>query len=64
MRFLRNLVVAVLAALLSFGACSLFQKEEDDNTSLLLLLGAYLLSQAQCQNQSGLVICIPPGLRF
>lgn len=65
MKILRAVLIISFSAMLAFGGCSLFQKEEEDNTGLLLLLGAIAIANAnQCQNQSGLVICIPAGLRL
>lgn len=65
MKILRAILITSFSALLAFGGCSLFQNEEDDNTPLLLLLGAAALANAnECANQSGLVICIPAGFRL
>lgn len=55
----------VLALAIALPGCNLLKKadETDDQNALLLLMGAFLLSQqSSCKNQSGLVICIPPGV--
>ncbi|MCB1174866.1 MAG: hypothetical protein KDK39_14945 [Leptospiraceae bacterium] len=63
--FWRAALIVSLSALLGFASCSLFEAKEEDNTGLLLLLAAALnQSSNTCKNESGLVICIPPGLRF
>ncbi len=64
MKILRAVLIISFSAMLAFGGCSLFQKEEDDNTALLALLALAWLNANQCQNQSGLVICIPAGFRL
>lgn len=56
-----------LVGLSSFTACGLLnldKKDDDNNTLTLLLLLAALRnnSSSSCSNQSGLVICIPPGV--
>ena len=39
------------------------KKEKKDNTPLLILLALMLSKKEDCENKSGFVICIPPGLR-
>ena len=55
-----------MVCVLGLGSCAflnLDKKEEKDNTNLLLLLfGAAYLNSQGCKNNSGLVICIPPGV--
>ncbi|EPG73612.1 hypothetical protein LEP1GSC058_3768 [Leptospira fainei serovar Hurstbridge str. BUT 6] len=36
--------------------------KSDNNQNTMFLLLAALLNSNTCQNQSGLVICIPPGV--
>ena len=68
----RVMAGVTIASLVLAGACSLLGlKSSKDNDkrrqTLLLLLLASLAPKASgssgCQNQSGLVICIPPGVR-
>ncbi|MBI3395117.1 MAG: hypothetical protein HY042_04725 [Spirochaetia bacterium] len=62
----RWVIAAVFACLFVVGSCSQLNKilgKDDKNNNLLLLLGLALLNQNTCQNQSGMVICIPPGFR-
>ncbi|MCE9599305.1 MAG: hypothetical protein K8S54_15180 [Spirochaetia bacterium] len=59
--------IIFLAGLLGITACGLLnpdKKEEDNNLTLLLILAALRGSGSgsTCSNQSGLVICIPPGV--
>ena len=57
----RSLAI-LLAILLTFSVC----KKKKDNKSGLFLLGLLYLQQSNtsdCENKTGLVICIPPGLR-
>ncbi len=67
--FLKKLVLLVLAGwlVLAAGNCALLglEDEDDDNTDLLNLLALFVIANQNqgCQNTSGLVICIPPGLR-
>ena len=68
MWFFRGISLLLLSAVLAFTGCNIIddltgKKEKDDNTLLLLLAAAVLGTNPGCQNQSGLVICIPPGLR-
>lgn len=46
------------------GLLNLDKKDKDNNTMLLFLLAALSGSSSgsSCSNQSGLVICIPPGV--
>lgn len=64
---IRSIVVVVLSATLAFGGCSIIDdltgKQERDDLPLLLLAAAVLGVNTGCKNGSGLVICIPPGLR-
>lgn len=62
--FIRGGFVLLFSAVLAFGSCSLFETADEDQTGLFVLLAAALTSSSGCQNNSGLVICIPPGLRF
>ncbi|MCR9145033.1 MAG: hypothetical protein NXI24_22535 [bacterium] len=65
----RKLTILFLSGALLLGAsnCALLglEEEEDDNTGLLSLLALFVIANQNqgCQNTSGLVICIPPGLR-
>lgn len=59
------LLALVMSAALVLPGCNLLKKadESEDQNMLLLLLGAaWIASQSSCKNQSGLVICIPPGV--
>lgn len=60
------LVTVLLAVAMILPGCNLLKKadETEERNALLLLLGAaWLASQSSsCKNQSGLVICIPPGV--
>ena len=60
------ILTILLGAVLALPGCNLLKKadETDDQNALLLLLGAAWLSSqsSACRNQSGLVICIPPGV--
>ncbi|MCB1167130.1 MAG: hypothetical protein KDK33_13295 [Leptospiraceae bacterium] len=58
---MKKWVLALCAALMVFASCSLFEKEEDDNTLQLLTLAALLQPRTNCTNNSGMVLCIPPG---
>ena len=66
---LRKFLVLLFSAIMILGLpnCSLLglDEEEDDNQNLaaLLLLAWAANLNSGCQNNSGLVICIPPGLR-
>jgi hypothetical protein len=61
------LALCSVTLLLTIGGCKylgLGESDDNDDLNLLLLLyGWAVLNQNTCQNQSGLVICIPPGLR-
>jgi len=58
----RSILLVVFACLLGFPSCgNLLKKDEKNNSGLLLLLGLASLNNS-CQNQTGLVICIPPGV--
>ncbi len=66
---IRGLTVMFLSLTLTFGACNVIDSisggNDDDNNLLLLAAAAAAVSQAStCNNTTGLVICIPPGLRF
>ncbi len=67
MSLFRKFKWAALVLLLLVTGCSVLDKlrgKKDDNDNMALLLLAAVLGQSGgCQNQSGLVICIPPGLR-
>lgn len=67
MRIVKGFTILFLAALLSFGGCSVWDQltgqEDDNNNGILLVLAALAARSSGCQNNSGLVICIPPGLR-
>lgn len=60
------LLTGFLAAAFVLPGCNFLKKadetQEDQNMLLLLLGAAWLASQSSCKNQSGLVICIPPGV--
>ena len=61
------LLTSILTAALLLPGCNLLNKadETEDQNALLLLLGAAWFasqSSSSCKNQSGLVICIPPGV--
>lgn len=62
----RKMAIILMVCVLGLGSCAflnLDKKEEKDNTNLLLLLfGAAYLNSQGCKNNSGLVICIPPGV--
>lgn len=68
-KLFQKLSICLLSGLLLFAAgnCTLLglAEEEDDDTDLLNLLALFFIANqsAGCQNTSGLVICIPPGLR-
>jgi hypothetical protein len=53
--------------LFAAGNCTFLglAEEEDDNSDLLNLLALFFIANQNqgCRNSSGLVICIPPGLR-
>lgn len=59
-----KLMISAMVVLLalSSASCNLFEKEDDDN-SLQLLTLAWLLNrnQSNCNDDSKMVICIPPG---
>jgi len=64
-RFSIFLLAALMSAALVLPGCNLLDKadESEDQNMLLLLLGAaWVASQSSCKNQSGLVVCIPPGV--
>ncbi len=69
MRIIRSFAILLLSAAMAFSGCNMVNQllgkdDKDDNTALWLLAAAALLGGSSgCQNQSGLVICIPPGLR-
>jgi hypothetical protein len=56
------LVIASICAL-SMTSCSLLGLEEEDDNSQLqaLALWALLQPRTSCTNNSGMVVCIPPG---
>ena len=57
------LLTLVLAGLMAGCALLGLEKEEDDNTGLLLLLlGLTRTSACTCSNSSGMVVCVAPGL--
>ena len=60
------IVTLFLGAVFALPGCNLLKKadETEERNALLLLLGAAWLSSqsSSCRNQSGLVICIPPGV--
>lgn len=67
---LRNLTLLLLAGTLAFGGlnCGLFgigEEKDDDTANLLTLFGLWAIanSASSCEDNSGLVICIPPGVR-
>jgi hypothetical protein len=65
---MKKLVLVIAVAMISFiSACGVVDRlrgrDDDDNTLWLLALVASTLNSGSCQNQSGLVICIPPGFR-
>ena len=66
---LHKLSIGLLSAVLLLGAgnCAWLGlgEDEDDDNDLLSLLALFWVanSSSGCQNQSGLVICIPPGVR-
>ncbi|MEQ8351183.1 MAG: hypothetical protein RH862_06850 [Leptospiraceae bacterium] len=47
----------------SLSSCSLLglEEEKDDNSLQLLALWALLQPGTSCTNNSGMVVCIPPG---
>ncbi|MBL8020284.1 MAG: hypothetical protein JNM27_11510 [Leptospirales bacterium] len=65
---MRKIVYGLIFLIGFFGitACGLLvgKKDKEDNTLTLLLILAALRgnSGSSCSNQSGLVICIPPGV--
>lgn len=67
MNLIRKSTWALIAAIALITSCNALDKlrgkKDDDNNIALLLLAAVLGQGQACQNQSGLVICIPPGLR-
>jgi len=55
------LVCSIILVLFAFSC-----KKKKEDKSLLLLFGTLLLQQnasTECENKTGFVICIPPGLR-
>ncbi|TGK12013.1 hypothetical protein EHO60_07000 [Leptospira fletcheri] len=59
----RRLLYLSIGIFLFLSACNLMHKHNNNQDSMLLLVAAWLSSNP-CQNQSGLVICIPPGVRL
>ena len=60
---MKKIIIAlVLTTIMVFSACK--QKDKDKDLLLLLGLGAIIINNNNntCQNTSGLVICIPPGI--
>ncbi|WP_146036925.1 hypothetical protein [Leptospira inadai] len=57
----RRLSYLIIGILLFLSACNLMHKSDNNQNAMFLLLAAILNSNT-CQNQSGLVICIPPGV--
>ncbi|MDH5657628.1 MAG: hypothetical protein OEZ34_17060 [Spirochaetia bacterium] len=63
-KFIIIFSILFLISLISFQNC---KKEKDQGDMQLGFLSLFLLSASNtndCQNSSGFVICIPPGLRF
>lgn len=57
----RSIVLSFLFALIMlFSTCNMFESD-DDNTLQILSLGWLLQQRAECSDDSGMVICIPPG---
>jgi hypothetical protein len=54
----RIILLLAVAAMLPLQC----KKQGDDTSSLLLLFGALTGNNSNCKNESGLVICIPPGV--
>lgn len=54
----RLILLLALAAMLPLEC----KKQGDDTSSLLLLFGSLTGNNSSCKNESGLVICIPPGV--
>lgn len=54
----RMILLLAVAAVLPLQC----KKQSDDTSSLLLLFGSLTGNNSSCKNESGLVICIPPGV--
>jgi len=61
----RRILYILFGTALTLAGCGLMKGKSDHHNQglLLLLLAASQSSSSSCQNQSGLVIFIPPGLR-
>ncbi|MCB1325304.1 MAG: hypothetical protein H7A21_07510 [Spirochaetales bacterium] len=58
-----TILTLILAGLMAGCALLGLEKEEDDNTGLLLLLlGLSNTASCTCSNSSGMVVCVAPGL--
>jgi len=57
--------VFVLSLVVVSSLISVSCKKNKEDNSLLYIFGSSLLNQpsSTCENKSGFVICIPPGLR-
>lgn len=56
---MKRMILLLAAAALLPLQC---KKKGDDNGLLPLLFGALTANNSSCKNESGLVICIPPGV--
>ncbi|MBU45421.1 MAG: hypothetical protein CMN76_19570 [Spirochaetaceae bacterium] len=61
---MKRLLAIAAVSVLSFASCSMLGLEEEDNKDeqfQLLALWALLQPRTSCTNNSGMVVCIPPG---
>lgn len=58
---MKKLMFIALAAVLTMASCSYFESEDDDKTLQALALFSLLQPRTSCTNNSGMVVCIPPG---
>ena len=61
---MKRLLAIAAVSVLSFASCSMLGLEEEDNKDEQfqpLALWALLQPRTSCTNNSGMVVCIPPG---